>query len=98
MILNQEGESEKSIASREAMVKQAMRYWEANRAALTSRFPGQYLLIAGQDVKGVFPTRFEAVTRGCQIYSSDAFVVRFAETPDHQEAALIPSSVSEANG
>ena len=55
--------------TRDSMARQGMAYWRANRERLTEQYPGQYLLIAEQAVRGVFGSRMEADEEGNEAVS-----------------------------
>lgn len=78
--------------TRDLMAMQGMAYWRANSEWLTEQYPGQYLLIAGQTVRGVFGSRMEADVGGMKQFPDDVYVIRFAATPEHQEPIFIPTS------
>lgn len=77
--------------TRDSMARQGMAYWRANRERLTEQYPGQYLLIAEQAVRGVFGSRMEADEEGMKQFPDDVYVIRFTATSEHQEPIFMPS-------
>ena len=98
MDASQRAESTEAYSHDEEMVQKGLEFWNSNRADLTARYPGQYVLIIGERLEGIFQSCFEAVTQGCEIAESADFVVRFTETPQHHKAIAIPTFVLEGHG
>ena len=64
-------------------------FFEKNRAQWLKQHPGNWVLVKGSDLLGVFPTQEEALSEGARLVGLQSFLVRpLVET---EEDVYIPA-------
>ena len=66
-------------------------YLKDNHEELSKEYPGKYLLIKGESVRGAYETLEEGVTEGAKLFGTDPFLVRSVLRPDDSENPSIPA-------
>ena len=62
-----------------------------NHEALSSAYPGKYLLIMGEEVHGAFETYDEGVVAGAKLFGAGPFLVRSVLRPEDADVPSIPA-------
>ena len=65
-------------------------YLRSRRDELSKRYPGQYLLIKGEEVIGAFDSFDQAVEEGVSRYGHGPFLVQSVDQPDDDSPVTIP--------
>jgi hypothetical protein len=71
------------------MLDAERQYFEQHRDDLLRQYPGRFILIKNQEVRGPFDTIQEALTAGSREYGTSSFLVR--RTDQQPEQVSIPA-------
>ena len=66
-------------------------YLRSNQTELAKNYPGKYLLLKGDAVRGAFETYEQGVAEGAKLLGAGPFLVRSVLRPDDAEAPRIPA-------
>ncbi len=67
------------------VLQEELAFFEEKKPELLKTHPGQFALIKGRVLIGIFPTREEAYTQGANKFGSEAFLIKQIvekETPE----------------
>ena len=71
------------------MLEKERAFYEKNKEDWASRYSGQFALVRGEELVGVFPTIEEALSEGARRFGVEPFLVRQVGKP--QEDIHIPA-------
>ncbi|MYH02116.1 MAG: hypothetical protein F4142_05990 [Nitrospira sp. SB0675_bin_23] len=72
-------------------LQQEKNYLQSHQEELAKQYPGKYLLIKGEIVRGAFETYEEGITEGAKMFGAGPFLVRSVLQPNDADAPSIPA-------
>lgn len=80
------------------VLKEELAFFEEKKQELLRTYPGQFALIKGRSLIGVFPTGQQAYTEGVKSFGREAFLIKLIV--EHETPELVPLlaySIGRAN-
>ena len=71
------------------MLEKERKYFETHRAEWLKQNPGNFVLVKGEELLGVFDTQQEALIEGARRFGIDGFLVRQVE--ESEQVVYIPA-------
>jgi hypothetical protein len=80
------------------VLQEELRFYDEQKAELLRTHPGQFVVIKGRKIFGIFPTRAEAYGEGVRRFVREPFLIKaILEHENPEQVPLLANSIQRAD-
>ena len=78
------------------MLEEERQYYNENREAWATRYPGQFVLVKGRKLIGAYDTMEAALAEGARLFGLNSFLIRRASEVEQENHVTRPTLFVQA--